>query len=54
MAEHNVPRLLAECGVRFVICVSIAGSKLDGICRWLDAKSPVIGMTLRRDRIDNP
>jgi HTH-type transcriptional regulator/antitoxin HigA len=50
---RHVPKLLAECGVRFVICESIAGSKLDGICTWLDANSPVIGMTLRHDRIDN-
>ncbi len=30
----------------------IAGSKIDGACFWLDGK-PVIGMTLRFDRIDN-
>lgn len=45
--------LLAEAGVRFVVCEPFAGSRLDGICTWLDAKSPVIGMTLRLDRIDH-
>jgi HTH-type transcriptional regulator/antitoxin HigA len=27
--------------------------KVDGVCFWLDADSPVIAMTLRFDRIDN-
>ncbi len=49
----HVPKLLAEAGVRFVVCEPFAGSRLDGICTWLDAQSPVIGMTLRLDRIDN-
>lgn len=50
---RHVPKLLAEAGVRFVVCEPLAGAKLDGICTWLDDKSPVIGMTLRLDRIDN-
>lgn len=50
---RHVPKLLADAGVRFVVCEPLAGSKLDGICTWLDAQSPVIGMTLRLDRIDN-
>ena len=27
--------------------------KVDGVCFWLDADSPVIAMTMRFDRIDN-
>ena len=50
---RHVPKLLADVGVRFVVCEPFPGSKLDGICTWLDAQSPVIGMTLRLDRIDN-
>ncbi len=50
---RHVPRLLADAGVRFVVCEPFPGSKLDGICSWLDDTSPVIGMTLRLDRIDN-
>lgn len=50
---RHVPKLLAEAGVRFVICEPFAGSKLDGLCTWLDDQTPVIGMTLRLDRIDN-
>lgn len=50
---RNVPRVLAECGVRFVIVESLPGSKIDGVCFWLDKSSPVIGMSFRFDRIDN-
>ncbi len=50
---RHVPRLLAEAGVRLVLVEPMAGSKLDGACFWLDANKPVIGMTLRFDRIDN-
>ena len=50
---RKVPRLLAECGIRFVIVESLRGAKIDGVCFWLDEDSPVIGMTLRFDRIDN-
>lgn len=49
----QVPKILAECGVRFVVVEHMASSKIDGVCFWLDDKSPVIGMSLRRDKIDN-
>lgn len=50
---RHVPRILAEAGVRLVFVEPVAGSKLDGACFWLDDNKPVIGMTLRFDRIDN-
>lgn len=50
---RKVPRVLAECGIRFVIVESLPSAKIDGVCFWLDGASPVIGMTLRFDRIDN-
>jgi len=50
---RNVPRILADAGIRFVIVESLPSSKIDGVCFWLDEYSPVIGMTLRFDRIDN-
>ena len=50
---RHAPRLLAEAGVRLVFVESLAGSKMDGACFWLDDAKPVIGMTLRFDRIDN-
>jgi HTH-type transcriptional regulator / antitoxin HigA len=48
----QVPPLLAKCGVRLVIVEPLPSSKIDGVCLWLDS-SPVIGLSLRFDRIDN-
>jgi HTH-type transcriptional regulator / antitoxin HigA len=50
---RHVPRILQECGVRFVIVEALKSSKIDGVCLWLDDRSPVIGMTMRFDRMDN-
>ena len=50
---RQVPRILAECGVRFVIVEALPLSKIDGVCFWLDKHSPVIGLSMRFDRIDN-
>ena len=50
---RHVPRLLAECGVRLVLVERLPNGNIDGVCCWLDDKSPVIGMSLRRDKIDN-
>jgi HTH-type transcriptional regulator / antitoxin HigA len=48
-----VPRVLQEAGIRFVIVESLPSSDIDGVCLWLDGRSPIIGMSLRFDRIDN-
>lgn len=50
---RKVPRILAECGIRYVIVESLPSAKIDGVCFWLNDTSPVIGMSLRYDRIDN-
>lgn len=50
---RKIPRILTECGIRYVIVESLPSAKIDGVCFWLDDGSPVIGMTLRYDRIDN-
>lgn len=50
---RKVPRILAECGIRFVIVETLSTAKIDGVCFWLNDSSPVIGMSLRYDRIDN-
>jgi HTH-type transcriptional regulator/antitoxin HigA len=50
---RHVPRILDECGVRFVVVEPFAGSNIDGVCFWLNSWQPVVGMTLRYDRIDN-
>lgn len=49
----QVPKILSEAGIRFVIVESLKSAKIDGVCLWIDDLSPVIGMTLRYDRIDN-
>lgn len=51
--SRHVPRLLAECGVRFIMVESLPQAKIDGVCCWLDESSPVIGLSARYDRIDN-
>ncbi len=50
---RHVPRLLEECGVRFVIVEALPGSKISGVTTWLSPEEPVIGMTTLYDRIDN-
>ncbi|WP_322063683.1 ImmA/IrrE family metallo-endopeptidase [Burkholderia cenocepacia] len=50
---RKVPKILAECGIRFVLVESLTSAKIDGVCMWLNEHSPVIGMTLRHDRLDN-
>ncbi len=50
---RHVPRVLAECGVRFAVVETLPQAKIDGVCFWLDKNSPVIGLSMRFDRIDN-
>jgi HTH-type transcriptional regulator / antitoxin HigA len=50
---RHVPKILTECGIRFVIVETLGSAKIDGVCFWLNDFSPVIGMSLRFDRIDN-
>lgn len=50
---RKAPRILAEAGVRFVVVESLPGAKIDGVCFWLDDRSPVIGLSMRLDRVDN-
>jgi HTH-type transcriptional regulator/antitoxin HigA len=50
---RHIPRVMMECGVRFVLVEKLPNAKIDGVCFWLDKKSPVIGMSIQRDSIDN-
>jgi HTH-type transcriptional regulator/antitoxin HigA len=50
---RHIPRVLAECGIRLIIVQSLPSAKIDGVCFWLDEFSPVIGLSVRFDRIDN-
>jgi len=49
----DVPKIMHESGVRFVLVETLAPAKIDGVCFWLDGRAPVIGMSIRFDRIDN-
>ena len=49
---RHVPRILMESGVKFVLVEKLPNAKIDGVCFWLD-DTPVIGMSLQHDRIDN-
>lgn len=50
---RRVPKILMDCGVRYIIVETLPKAKIDGVCFWLDKHSPVIGMSIRYDRIDN-
>jgi HTH-type transcriptional regulator/antitoxin HigA len=50
---RDVPAVLARCGVRLVVVEPLPDCRVDGVCFWLEPfASPVIGMSLRFDRID--
>lgn len=48
----RIPQMLRDCGVRFALVEGFPGSKIDGVCVWLNDQ-PAIGMTTRLDRFDN-
>jgi HTH-type transcriptional regulator/antitoxin HigA len=50
---RKVPRLFAEAGIRFLIVETLPSAKIDGVCFWLNDRSPVVALTMRFDRIDN-
>lgn len=49
---RDVPRLLSEYGIRFVVVERLPGMKMDGAMFWLK-NEPVIAHAARFDRIDN-
>lgn len=48
----QVPGILAEAGVRFVVVQALSGSRIDGACFWVDG-APTIALSLRFDRLDH-
>ena len=50
---RKAPAILSDCGIRFVIVEQLKGAKIDGVCLWLNDFAPVIGMSMRFDRVDN-
>jgi HTH-type transcriptional regulator/antitoxin HigA len=49
---RHVPRVLAECGIRFLILEHLPQTRIDGACLWLDDQRPVIALSMRYDRLD--
>jgi HTH-type transcriptional regulator/antitoxin HigA len=49
---RNVPRVLAECGIRFLIVEHLQQTRIDGVCLWLSKDEPVIALSMRYDRLD--
>lgn len=49
---RQVPKILADAGVRFVIVEFLPNSKIDGAAFWIDG-APVIAMAIRFDRVNN-
>lgn len=49
---RQVPRVLAEAGIRFIILEHLPQSRIDGVTFWLGDKIPVVVLSLRFDRID--
>jgi HTH-type transcriptional regulator / antitoxin HigA len=49
---RHIPRVLADCGIRLVIVEHLQQTRIDGVCVWLDNDSPVIGLSMRYDRLD--
>lgn len=49
---RNVPRILNEAGIRFLIVEPLAKTRIDGACLWLNENAPVVALSLRYDRID--
>ena len=52
-AVREVTSVLAKAGVRIVFVEVLPNAKIDGVCTWLADDQPVIGMSLRHDRLDN-
>jgi len=51
---RHVPKILSECGGRFLIVEPLPSSKIDGVCFWIDKnRAPVVALSLKGgDQID--
>lgn len=49
---RRVPRALGDAGIRFVVVERLPQARIDGACFWLDARSPVVAISVRFDRAD--
>jgi len=49
---RHVPRVMAECGIRFLIIEHLPQTRIDGACLWTPDHRPVIILSMRYDRLD--
>ena len=49
---RHVPRVMAECGIRFLVVEHLPQTRIDGLCLWLDENRPVVALSMRYDRLD--
>jgi len=49
---RHIPKMLADCGIRFLVIEPLHNCKMDGATIWLDEDSPIIALSIRYDRID--
>lgn len=49
---RQAPKILADAGIRFLVLEHLPQTRIDGVTLWLNAKAPVIALSLRYDRID--
>ena len=49
---RHVPKILSDVGVRLLVVEPMPRSKIEGACFWIK-DNPVIGLSMRYDRIDN-
>jgi HTH-type transcriptional regulator/antitoxin HigA len=49
---RHIPKILGDYGIRLLIIEPLSDSRIDGAALWFDAKSPVIVLSMRYDRID--
>jgi HTH-type transcriptional regulator/antitoxin HigA len=49
---RQIPKLLSQLGIRFVVVEHLPQSKIDGAAIWIDPATPVIALSVRYDRID--
>jgi HTH-type transcriptional regulator/antitoxin HigA len=52
-SARQIPKILADSGIRFVVVERLPQTRIDGVCLWLDKNSPVIALSLSYDRIDS-
>src|SRR5262249_16085791 len=49
---RDLPAVLAQVGIRFVVIEHLPQTRIDAACLWLNESSPIVAISARFDRID--